>query len=63
MKRAARGSGKSLTRLSYRLRRVNLAGCAYALSQNRVSIHQVLPCKAGPEGLNSTPLTRNYMYR
>ena len=47
---------------TYRVWRIYLAGCAHAFSQNWVSIHQVLACKAGPEGLNSTPLTRDYMY-
>ena len=47
---------------TYRVWRIYLAGCAHAFRENWVSIHQVLACKAGPEGLNSTPLTRNYMY-
>ena len=47
---------------TYRVWRIYLAGCAHAFSQNWVSIHQVLACKAGPEGMNSTPLTRDYMY-
>ncbi len=47
---------------TYRVWRIYLAGCAHAFSRNWVSIHQVLACKAGPEGLNPTPLTREYMY-
>ena len=47
---------------TYRVWRIYLAGCAHAFRENWVSIHQVLACKAGPEGLNPTPLTRNYMY-
>ena len=48
--------------ITYRVWRIYLAGCSHAFAQNWVSIHQVLACKAGPEGLNPTPLTRNYMY-
>ena len=47
---------------TYRVWRIYLAGCAHAFAQNWVSIHQVLACKAGQEGLNPTPLTRDYMY-
>ncbi len=48
---------------TYRVWRIYLAGCAHAFARNWVSIHQVLACKAGPAGLNPTPLTRDYMYR
>ena len=48
---------------TYRIWRIYLAGCAYAFSQNWVSIYQVLACKAGPsEALNPTPWSRSYMY-
>ena len=47
---------------TYRVWRIYLAGCSHAFAQNWVSIHQVLACKAGPEGLNPTPMTRDYMY-
>jgi cyclopropane-fatty-acyl-phospholipid synthase len=47
---------------TWRVWRIYLAGCAHAFAQNWVSIHQVLVCKAGPEGLNPTPLTRHWMY-
>jgi cyclopropane-fatty-acyl-phospholipid synthase len=48
---------------TWRVWRIYLAGCAHAFRQNWVSIHQVLVCKAGPDSLNPTPMTRDYMYR
>lgn len=48
---------------TYRIWRVYLAGCAYAFSQNWVSLYQVLACKSGSsEALNPTPWSRAYMY-
>ena len=48
---------------TFRVWRVYLAGCAHAFSQNWVSLHQILACKAGiGEALNPTPWSRDYMY-
>ncbi len=46
---------------TWRVWRIYLAGCAHAFRQNWVAIHQVLVCKAGSEGMNRTPMTRDYM--
>ena len=48
---------------TYRVWRIYLAGCAHAFRENWISIHQVLACKSGAQGLNPTPMTRHYMYR
>lgn len=48
---------------TFRVWRMYLAGCAHAFSQNWVSLHQILACKAGVnEELNPTPWSRAYMY-
>lgn len=48
---------------TYRVWRIYLAGCAYAFSQNWVSVYQVLACKSGAnEALNPLPWSRAYMY-
>ncbi|WP_296490371.1 class I SAM-dependent methyltransferase [Rhodoferax sp.] len=48
---------------TYRVWRIDLAGCAHAFAQNWVSLYQVLTCKAGnQEALNPTPWSRAYMY-
>ena len=48
---------------TFRIWRIYLAGCAHAFTQNWVSLHQVLACKAGAsEQLNPTPWSRAYMY-
>jgi cyclopropane-fatty-acyl-phospholipid synthase len=48
---------------TWRIWRIYLAGCAYAFTQNWVSLYQVLGCKAGSNsGLNPTPWSRAYMY-
>ena len=48
---------------TYRVWRIYLAGCAHAFSQNWVSLHQILACKAGAsDSLNPTPWSRAYMY-
>jgi cyclopropane-fatty-acyl-phospholipid synthase len=48
---------------TWRIWRIYLAGCAYAFTQNWVSLYQVLGCKAGSAGgLNPTPWSRAYMY-
>lgn len=48
---------------TYRVWRIDLAGCAHAFSQNWVSLYQILACKAGTsERLNPTPWSRAYIY-
>ncbi len=47
----------------YRIWSVYLAGCAHAFRHNWINIYQVLACKQGGPGLNSMPMTREYMYR
>ena len=45
----------------FRIWRVYLAGCAYAFSQDWISLYQVVCVKSGRD-VNSLPLSRRYMY-
>jgi cyclopropane-fatty-acyl-phospholipid synthase len=47
----------------YRIWAIYLAGCAFGFAHNWINIYQVLACKQGGPGMNTLPLTRDYMYR
>jgi len=46
-----------------RIWRIYLAGCAHAFEQGWISIYQVLASRRTQPGLNTLPLTRDWMYR
>jgi cyclopropane-fatty-acyl-phospholipid synthase len=45
-----------------RIWRIYLAGCARAFADDWVTIYQVLACKAGVSGMNTLPMTRDWIY-
>ena len=47
---------------TYRVWRLYMAGCAHAFSAARVSVHQSLLAKPGPEGRSNLPLNRTDLY-
>jgi cyclopropane-fatty-acyl-phospholipid synthase len=49
--------------IRYRIWSIYLQGCAVGFEQGWMTIHQVLACKEGGPEMNSSPLTREYMYR
>jgi len=55
---AARASSERTARIW----RLDLAGCAHAFEQGRISIYQVLATRRAEPGPTRLPLTREWMY-